>query len=697
MPLSTPIRLTHAATMALAGFLLFQVQPMLAKYILPWFGGSATTWIVCMLFFQMALLAGYAHAYAVTRPFPVATQAKVQIFVLAIGLAVLPITPSDTWKPVDTGDPTWRIVALLAASVGLPYLILSTTSPLLSRWLARLDDKLDPARYFAASNLGSFIGLLSYPFIFERAMSTGEQTIWWSWAFGFYALMFGACAIVVMRRGHDAAAEAGSALVSTRGPDSLLLWIVYSALGSILLLATTNAITQWSAVIPFLWILPLSLYLLTFVIAFGHQAFYNRVWFAIAFMVLAASALVSTRPETSGDFLEQLVLQCAAMFVGCMICHAEMVRLQPEPARLPKFYLAISFGGALGGVLVALVAPLVFKDYFEHQIVLVAISLIAGWLALRAAPLPTMPARATAGAALLMFLGALGFAISTGYADSKLIVERIRNFYGVVKVVQEDLDDPEEYSLGMYQAGVEQGSQFQTASRKMEPACAFDVNSGVGLALSYQAKRRNGGQQTPLRVGIVGLGAGMVAALGREGDVIRYYELNPSVLELVNKHFTFVKDGKAKTDVLLGDGRLVLERQLKAGEPQKYDVLVMNAFRGASPPMHLMTKEAFDLYLAHLAPDGVLAVNFELDTFEMAPLHRGMANLFGLDVGWFETRLRRDCDDPISWALYSRDKGFFDAPQVKAARSDWRDRGKSEIVWTDRSSNLMSIINWAND
>lgn len=688
----------YAATMALAGFLLFQVQPMLAKYILPWFGGSATTWIVCMLFFQVALLAGYAHAYAVTLPFPVAKQAKVQIFVLAIGLAVLPITPSDAWKPVDTGDPTWRIVALLAASVGLPYLILSTTSPLLSRWLARLDDKLDPGRFFAASNLGSFIGLLSYPFIFERAMSTGEQTIWWSWAFVLYAALFTTCAVIVMRRGHDASAEAGSTLVSTRGPDALWRWISYSAMGSILLLATTNAITQWSAVIPFLWILPLSLYLLTFVIAFGHQGLYHRGWFSAIFLVLAAFTLLMSRPETSADFLEHLAVQCATMFVGCMICHAEMVKLQPEPARLPKFYLAISFGGALGGILVALVAPLVLKDYYEHQMVLIAIAITSFFLMLKDAQGDKAATRrGIAYGALALFVGGLGYAVWTGVEAGALVVERVRNFYGVVKVVKQEIDDPQEYSLVMQQAGVDQGSQFQLAAKKMVPACAFDLNSGVGLAITHQIKRRTNGDQTPLRIGIVGLGAGMVAALGREGDVIRYYELNPSVLDLVNKHFTFVKDGKAKTDVLLGDGRLVLERQLQAKEPQQFDVLVMNAFRGASPPMHLMTKEAFDLYLAHLAPNGVLAVNFELDTFEMAPLHRGMAALYDLEVGWFETVRRQDCDDPISWALYTHDKAFFETPAVKSARSDWRDDGKSRLVWTDKSSNLMSIINWAND
>ncbi len=685
-----------ATTMALAGFLLFQVQPMLAKYILPWFGGSATTWIVCMLFFQVALLAGYAHAYAVTLPFPVGTQAKIQIAILLIGLALLPITPSEIWKPAATDNPTWRIIALLAASVGVPYLILATTSPLLSRWLARLDDTLNPASFFAASNLGSFFGLLSYPFIFERTMTSEAQTIMWSWAFVLYAALFAFCGFLVIRRArNDERADPRALLRAAVGKgDPLTSWVVYSALGSILLLATTNAITQWSAVVPFLWIVPLSLYLLTFVIAFGRQTLYRRTPFAIAFLLLAGVTLILARPESSSDLLVQLVLQSATLFVGCMICHAEMVALQPEPARLPKFYLAISAGGALGGVAVALVAPLVFRDYFEHQLVLLAIAGASAMLLLRDARANPVGWKRPVGAAVAaFFVFGLGTAIYDEVSTEHVLVERVRNFYGVLRVVKEDQDDPEHYSLTMQQAGVDQGSQFQKPEKRLQPSCGFDEESALGLILDHHAKRR-ADPNAPLRIGVVGLGAGMVAGLGRPGDTMRYYELNPAVLDVVNRHFTFVKEGKAKTDVLLGDGRLVLERQLAAGEKQDFDILIMNAFRGASPPMHLMTREAFELYSAHLAKDGVLAINFELDTFEMAPLHRGMAKAFGFDVRWFETPETDDCQQPISWALYSRDKAFFATPDVAEEISEWRDKDGSELVWTDKSSNLMSILNW---
>ncbi len=656
----TAVALAFAATMALAGFLLFQVQLVLAKFILPWFGGSASTWLVCLLFFQVALLAGYAHAYAITEPLPIPRQVQVQIALLGLSLLLLPITPSESWKPQDAGDPTWRILGLLAACVGVPYVALAATTPLLSRWLARTEPSLDPVRFFAASNLGSFAGLLSYPFAFERLLSSGEQTRWWSWAYALFAALFAVCGFLTMSRARGGERDDAAAPPTERG-DPLLAWIAYPALGSILLLATTNAITQWSAVVPFLWVVPLSFYLLTFVITFGHPRLYRRDAFGAAFLLLAGTTLLLAPPGSSLDLLGQLALHSAALFAGCMICHGELVTLQPKPARLPRFYLAVAAGGALGGVFVALVAPLAFNDYFEHPLVLLAIAIaaLAGGLRHATARKPGWAA-AVLCATGLYFLSALALAAWEGISGGA-VVERVRNFYGVVKIVRQNVGDPQQYSLALMQAGVDQGGQFQSAERKMQPVCGFDERSGLGLAVAHHAKRRTGGPQAPLRIGIVGLGAGMIAALGREGDTIRYYELNPAVLDLSSRHFTFMRDGKSKIDVLLGDGRLVLDRQLRANDGQSFDILVLNAFRGAAPPMHLMTKEAFDIYAAHLAEDGILAVNFELDTFEMAPLHRGMARRSRLDVRWFETTEGEGCEGPISWALYTKDRAFFDS------------------------------------
>jgi hypothetical protein len=339
-------------------------------------------------------------------------------------------------------------------------------------------------------------------------------------------------------------------------------------------------------------------------------------------------------------------------------------------------------------------APLVFADFFEHPIVLVAIAGVAVLRMFSATEgRARWFARAAAGAAALYFLGGLTMRDELG--GNTVVVERVRNFYGVVKIVRAYEDDPRESTLSLFQAGIDQGGQYQTPERRLQALCGFDWESGLGMALAYHAKRRSGGPNTPLRIGVIGMGAGMIATLGREGDILRYYELNPAVHALTSRHFTFIKESKAKVDVLLGDARLVLERQLEAGDRQNFDVLVLDAFRGASPPMHLMTKQAFQIYLGHLGENGILAVNFELDTFEVAPLHRGMAREFGIDVGWFETRQDdHACQGPISWAVYTRDPEFLGAPIVRKAVSPWRDMAKSELIWTDQDSNLMSIVNW---
>ena len=686
---------TFGATMALAGFLLFQVQPLFAKYILPWFGGGAAIWLVCLLFFQVALLGGYAYAYAITQPLAVPRQVQLHLVLVVMSLALLPITPSQAWKPQVAADPTLHILALLAVSVGVPYLALAATTPLLSRWLARIEPAFDPTPLFAGSNLGSFAGLLTYPFAFERWLLSEAQTRWWSWAYVVYAILLLACGLLTLAR---IKGEPSRASTPSRDPTPaapLAQWIGLAALGSVLLLATTNAITQWSVVVPFLWIVPLSLYLLTFVIVFAGPRLYHRIAFGIAFPLLAGSASMLTLPENARDFIIQLVLQSATMFAGCMICHGELVRLRPAPEKLPEFYLAIAAGGALGGVLVTIAAPLLFTDFFEHPLVLFAIAALAGTLLLRGARTLRWAALA-AGLAGIYLLYGLGAGLWQEFRGG-VLVERMRNFYGVVKIVREEKDNPNDYSLVMVQAGVEQGGQYQSPERRMELICGYDETSALGLALAHHAQRRASGPQTPLRIGVIGLGAGMVAGLGRVGDTMRYYEINPVIADLANRRFTFLKDGKAKTDILLGDGRLVLERQLKANDPQKFDVLVLNAFRGASPPLHLMTKEAFDIYFGHLAENGILAVDFEIEVFDMFPLHRGLAKQLGSEVHWFEAPEGKRCERALSWALYSRDKSFFRERAVRRAISQWPDGGSSELVWTDKDSNLLSIINWRGD
>ncbi len=680
-----------ALAMTLAGFLLFQVQPVMAKFILPWFGGSATTWTVCMLFFQIALLAGYAYVYAASLPLSIRAQGLAQLVLLAAAILLLPITPSDAYKPTDSADPTGRIMLLLLVSVGVPYGVLATTSPLLQRWLTHADPRLATSRFFALSNLGSFLGLLSYPFLFERIWSSPQQTANWSWGFVIFAGLVALAVLVVLRRDTAGTRAAATGPAARERAWSLPLWVFYAALGSVLLLATTNQITQWTAVVPFLWILPLSLYLLTFIIAFGHQALYVRLWFAGAFVISSLLAVTVAAPESSTSLLMQIGIQSLTMFTGCMICHGEMVRLQPPPERLPRFYLAIAAGGALGGLVVALLAPLVLDDYFEHPIALALTGVVALALTIRTEP----PPRRWLGVGFAGLFAVTGaYAVRQMAAGEASVIDRIRNFYGVVKVVRDQVGEPDE-SLAMVQAGVQQGSQYVAPAMRGMPYCPFRPRSGIGRALDHVRNRREGGPDAPLRIGSVGLGVGVLAALAKPGDVMRIYELNPAVTELAGRHFTFLRDSAARVEVVHGDGRILLERALQAGEARAYDILVVDAFRGASPPLHLMTAEAFAIYLAHLARDGILAINFELDTFEMSPLHRGLADRFGLQVGWFETpKDGPDCDEAVSWALYTKDPAFFKEPGVAEGLSPWRDGRDTRLLWTDADANLMSIVAW---
>lgn len=690
-----PTKLLFALTMTFSGFLVFQVQPIIAKFILPWFGGSATTWSVCLLFFQVALLFGYGYVHALTVPLKPRTQVILHAALLCVAIYMLPITPSDIYKPVNADDPIGRILALLTMSVGFPYVVLSTTSPLLQRWLAVLDKDLLASRFFAVSNCGSFVGLLTYPFWFEQQLSSVDQTIWWSRAFLAFAVTMAPCMFVLLRSGRAPSEVAPAVETGVAGAtgDCFPAWTGYAMLGSVLLLATTNELTQWTAVLPFLWILPLSLYLATFIIAFGHQNLYDRRTFAVLFATAFAITFLLPPTDPEEIFLPTLLFPLVTMTLGCLICHSEMVRLQPPAPRLPRFYLATALGGALGGVLVTLVAPAIFSDYWEFPLALTCVGCIA--LALEWRHLDRPAGRLWPAIATCVFcIGMAGIVYRVRITESTL-VDRTRNFYGVIKVVRDPEDDPQRATLSMVQAGSPQGSQYLAPERRAEPYCAYLPGAGVGRAFSALRAQAAEQGRKGLRIGVVGLGVGVTSALTRADDTLVIYELNPAVTEFARKHFTFLADSPTPIQVQHGDGRILLERALQAGHPGDYDLLIIDAFRGASPPLHLMTREAFDIYRRHLRPDGILAVNFEISILDIDPLHRGLAASTGMDVGWFETPDTGDeCDDSISWALYAPDARLLRRPEIAPGLSPWRDGRSDQLVWTDASANLLSIVNW---
>ena len=663
--------LLYALTILFSAFLLFQVEPIIAKMILPWFGGSAAVWTICLLFFQLVLLAGYLYAHAVHKYVRAAVQTRLHLALLAVSLTVLPVIPRPAWKPAGTADPTWTILLLLTATVGLPYLILSTTGPLVQAWFASRYPARATYRLYALSNAGSMFALLSYPILFEPAFTTHLQAMEWSVGYAAFVVLCGVTAWISRRYAAKPHAEIDSA---GRPPDlrMKLLWIFLPACASVLLLAVTNHLSQDVAAIPFLWVLPLSLYLLTFIICFDREKWYFRGIFLRFTIVALAGMLYALAKEPNVKVA--IPLFCAGLFFCCMVCHGELVRLKPDARHLTAFYLMISVGGALGGVFVGLLAPHIFHAVYELHIGLGACAIVVLVALYRRTPM--WIAGAVAGVA---FVAILGFQMWKSGSDYRLMV---RNFYGSLKV--EDPDDPKDPDAvrKLVHGTINHGQQFLDPKRRDWPTTYYGPNSGVGLAIREMQK------QGPDRVGVIGLGTGTLASYGRPGDYFRFYDINPEVIRLANSEFSFLKDCRAKLDIELGDARLSLERE----PSQQFDVLAVDAFSGDSIPVHLLTKEAFELYFRHLKPTGVLAVHVSNKYLDLEPVVHGIAAYLQKRDSTVDT----EDDDSIgvfgaTWVLVSGNSGFFEDPLIHNAGVKPAARSKLRL-WTDNYSNLFQIL-----
>lgn len=677
----------------LSAFLLFQVQPVISKFILPWFGGGPGVWTTCMLFFQVLLFAGYAYAHGLTR-LPRRWQAIAHGALLLAAAAALPIAPGARWRPAGGEDPVAGILLLLLANVALPYFVLSSTSPLVQVWFSRGAAGGSPWRLYALSNLGSLVALLSYPFLIEPRWDVMEQTWMWSGAFVLFALLSGMGAFGDWRNHQAAGTARGGAperIEASPAPRwwRRLLWLLLPAVASVLLLGATNHLCQDVAVIPFLWVLPLSLYLLTFVICFEHER-----WYARPLWVLPAMALlfvVATHRKLEGqswwhweltpDFRAEIALVCGAMFLGCMVCHGELTRLKPEPRRLTEFYLFLSAGGALGGLFVTLAAPHLFTTYREWPGVLLAVFgiaalalLLAAWTPrnrwLRIALLAAALAPSVAG---LWFIGKWAF-------DAEPRLEIVRNFYGVVSV-EESFDDEGAGWRTLYHGGTIHGYQYLPANWRDEPLSYYGHETGIGRAL-LTLKDRPGA-----RVGVVGMGTGTVAAYGGRGQVYRFYDINPEIIRIARQRFHFLDDMEGRggqIEVALGDARQSLERE----EPQHFDALLLDAFSGDSVPVHLLTREIFEVYLRHMKPDGIIAVHVSNTYLMLAPVIGRIAASLGLKT----TRILTQADgfqEATDYVLLTNNENFLrsNPPQIP----DGEEPG-APTLWTDTRHNLFEIL-----
>lgn len=750
--------LLYGMAILVGAFLLFQVQLIIGKYALPWFGGGPAVWTACMLVFQVLLLTGYGYAHLLSTRLPLPTQARVHLLLLSLSVVLLaglvfvwpsPITPGDGWKPTGGSPPIWQIVRLLLVGVGVPFSLLATTSPLFQRWFARTQGR-SPYRLYALSNVGSLLGLLTYPFLLEPNLSLHRQAWLWSACYALYVAICAACALRARRHSGAAPLEAAPASTQTTvegprpGAGLHLLWMSLAACACTMFLATTNMLCQEIAVIPFLWALPLSLYLLTFIVCFDSSRWYRRALFHPLYFVALLLVLVTKNTVV----LPQIGSYSLALLVVAMISHGELVRLKPSAKYLTSFYLMIAAGGAIAGAFVALVAPLIFPAFWEFQLagwgcgVLLVVVLFLdrnSWFYRGRPWLPLVMALGAAAAveiavillpSLEAFLppktylrGALGVATllavwpmlkrSSSLLRSRWIqvyalaalalvggacvmqarsqvqdsVARFRNFFGMFRI-SESGD-----GWMLLHGQTIHGWQLRDPDVQALPTTYYAMDTGIGILL-HHLMRPSTDPKSGLRIGVVGLGTGTLAAYGRRQDFFRFYEIDPAIEKISygpGATFTFLNKTAAKVDVVLGDARVSLEREAAAGDFQKFDVLVLDAFSSDSVPVHLLTKEAAQLYLRHLrSPESVIAFHITNRILDLSPVVRGLSRELHLDLA-----IVRTDDGPVSyacrWAFLSQDHSALHFPEleplIEPASSD-----AAAIPWTDDYSNLFRLV-----
>jgi len=753
--------LAFAAAIFLSAFLLFQVQLLLGKEVLRFFGGAAAVWTVCVLVFQLLFLAAYGYSHGLATWLPLRTQVIVHGALLSASaglLAVLgyfrstPIGPGAGWRPHPGANPTWTIAEFLIGAIGLPFFLLSATSPLMQHWLARAASKGSPYRLYALSNTGSLLGLLSYPFLVEPNLGLVVQGWAWAAGYGLFLVCYCFCARSAVRTTTPAALKLVSSPDLSRpeapaGWRLRLFWIGLSACASVLLLATTNLICQNIAVSPFLWVLQLSLYLISFIICFENDRWYRREIFHPVFAVTVAVVIAVSLPNAAYSFLTQLAAYSAVLFAGCMVCHGEAARTRPSAESLTVFYFSIATGGVVGGIVVSLVAPWLFPNYWEYPLGVLGCMGVVLYVSARERSSWWYTGRASlallilAGAVLLApsilaplwkeaarfppSIGVCAAAVLTGAAVFKYAMERrtskiapaailvrsvsrialalltaglvipqraalyhviasSRNFYGVLSVLSVD----EENYFALRYGDTVHGFQYQDPQRARLATGYYGPSSGASIVIRDWP-------QHPMRVGLVGMGVGTLAALAQSGDVYRFYEINSDVYKLSSgrhPYFTFLQDSPGRIEVVLGDARLSLEQEAHHGDLQKFDVLVLDAFSSDAIPMHLLTREAFSGYEEHLrGPASVIAVHISNHTLDLRPVLAGIGREFGFHALRVYPLLPTGPFSQSEWILLSRDAVSLSRNEI-AQHSEPFPGATRPIFWTDDYCDVLRVI-----
>lgn len=744
-PKHTGNELFFAVTLFISAALLFVVEPMFAKMVLPLLGGAPAVWNTCLVFYQAVLLAGYLYAHFSLRWLGPRRQAVLHLVLLCLPWTVLPIGVARGWVPPPEAFPVGWLWMLLTVSVGLPFLVVSASAPMLQAWFSQTGGRSarDPYFLYAASNLGSLLALLGYPLVIESHLTLREQSWGWAAGYGLLMVLVAGCAAQLRRSPPSAEPAVGSSVGEGPGeaaavarPDwrRRLWWLALSLVPSSLLLGVTTYISTDIAAIPLLWVIPLALYLLTFVLVFARRTILPLRWMLRVepYLIVAAAGALAWHANLPIQLLLIGSLELLAFFVIAMVCHGQLAADRPAGSHLTEFYLWMSLGGVLGGLFNALVAPLIFSGAVEYPLMIAAACLLrplapaaaaGAWAWTRRSALPGVVLAACCGLSwiarrqdladlpyldfalpkLIVVLAAaaaafslrrrpvpFGLAVAAVLGISWLcsagegrLLYAGRSFYGVLRVTDDRFWNAHQLSHG----STAHGSQSLDSRERRQPWAYYHPDGPLGQVFRGMARRR------PLaEIGVLGLGAGAIAAYGQPGERITFYEIDPDVEQIARdpRYFTYLSDSPAKVEVVLGDARLSLAN----GPPRKFDLLVVDVFSSDSVPTHLATREAFQLYLSRLADHGLLAVHASSRFLDLRPILGRLAKDAGLTG-----RIYDDPGEqlgprrlPSTWAVMARRPedlaALPDDPRSKPLAAD---NGR---VWTDDFSNLMEAIQW---
>jgi len=625
----------------------------------PWFGGVPAVWTLCLAFYQTALFAGYAYAHWLIRSVRPTRQLLVHALVFAAALLALPVLPGETWRPEGAVEPAAAILAMLCVHVAPPFVALAATGPLVQAWFARRHPTRSPYPLYAVSNAGSFLALLAYPFLLEPRLSVSATGRWWSLAFVATAVAVLACAALASRVPTSGPAPAPDrSTAEPLRPTRVALWLLLPGCAVVILMGVTNALTLDVASVPFLWVLPLGVYLASFVLCFGSERSYRRIpWLLLAALPLLAAWLLSADEVRVGPGIRaiassiqfRIATQALALFGACMVLHGELYRLRPPARSLTAFYLCISAGGALGGIFVGALAPRLFDDTLELEVGLALGWLLflaacwqdsRGWLS-RNAPRWRWAAALVLSAILLPAAAAIRLRAVPG------VVHQERTFFGVLRVWEFGRGPGEQRQL--WNGSTLHGLQFPATPRR--PTSYYGVQTGIGLALAQRPP------DAPVSIGVIGLGIGTLAAYGRPGDRIRFYEIDPAVVRIAldGRWFSYLAGSGAAVEVVEGDARISLAAELARGERPAFDFLIVDAFSSDAIPVHLLTREALALYCEALAGDGLLAFHVTNRAFDLVPVVARLAQDAGLRVAAIDTiAIRGQLSAPATWVFLAR-------------------------------------------